>query len=117
AGDAYRRQGATDNGLSRRDHTTHERNRVSLAEVEAKRAYDGGYQKKSDALVDGHFVPPTLKIRGSSSKLGISFVATFLASVGALNLKLSEATSAPVFHALKSMLYSGHPATFLLVMT
>jgi hypothetical protein len=53
---------------------------------------------------------------GSPSKSGRSLASSFLAPAGTFRLKLSDATSAPVLHALTLIVYSGDPAIFELVM-
>ena len=53
----------------------------------------------------------------SSSNWGTSPGSRFCAPAGISALKLVDATSAPVFHDLTSMVYCGDPFIFVLVMT
>ena len=54
---------------------------------------------------------------GNSSLSGNSPGFSLVAPGGTMKLKSSDATSAPVFYALISMLYCGAPVTFVLVTT
>jgi len=113
----HRRQGAADDGLCGGDEARQARNRELFAEFQAKGPDDYRQQDNTDALEHGHFAPFALKRPGTSSRSGTWSAANFLASAGTSNLKPSDATSLPTFHAVISRVYCGHPVTFLLVMT
>src|SRR6266478_4002003 len=117
AGVTHRRQGAADDGLCGGDEARQARNGELFAEFQAKGPDDYSQQQNTDALEHGHFAPFALKRPGISSRSGIWPGINFWALGGISSLKASEATSAPVFHALISSVYCGHPVTFLLVMT
>ena len=116
AGIAHRRQRPADDSLCGRDEAVHARYLESLAEFQGKDADNYRQYTNTDALEHHDFAPFGEKMWGISSRSGIWPGINCLAPTGISNLKLSEATSVPAFHPQISMVYCGHPVTFLLVM-
>jgi hypothetical protein len=114
AGLAHRRQGAADDNLCGRDEAVHARDLEPLAEFQAKGADNYRQYTNTDALEHHDFAPLGEKMWGISSRSGIWPGINCLALAGISDLKLSEATSVPAFHPRISMVYCGHPVTFLL---